>query len=113
MPPANGLELSPSLLSPSNVQDLHAEANVNVGDSGMPTFVNFFRSTAVDVLTSMGLTKGGRQMLSILGDRTEGISGVLKPVSGWLLATTRGWAQPNLDMKTSTLNPQPGTSTLY
>ena len=68
------------------MQDLHAEANVNVGNSGMPTFVNFFRSTAVDVLTAAGLTKGGRQMLSILGDRTEGISGVLKPVRNmWLL----------------------------
>ena len=59
---------------------------MNVGNSGMPTFVNFFRSTAVDVLTSMGLTKGGRQMLSILGDRTEGISGVLKPVRNGMSA---------------------------
>ena len=73
-------------LRPTNIQDLHAEANVNVGNSGMPTFVNFFRSTAVDVLTSMGLTKGGRQMLSILGDRTEGISGVLKPVRNGMSA---------------------------
>ena len=61
-------------------KDLRAEADVNVGDNGMPTFVNFFRGMVVDNLTSLGLTKGGRKRLSILGDQSSGINGVLKPV---------------------------------
>lgn len=58
-------------------QNLSADAFVNVGSAGMPTFINFFRTAIVDVLTSLRLTPGGRQPLNILG----GVSGVLKPVS--------------------------------
>lgn len=57
-------------------QGLTADADVNVGSAGMPSFFNFFRNAVVDVLTSLRLTPGGRQPLSILG----GIKGVLKPV---------------------------------
>ncbi|GAX74480.1 hypothetical protein CEUSTIGMA_g1929.t1 [Chlamydomonas eustigma] len=56
-------------------ENLFAEANVNVGSAGMPTFLNFFKSAIVDLLTSLNLTPGGRQPLSILG----GLNGVLKP----------------------------------
>lgn len=62
-------------------QNLIAEANVSVGNAGMPTFVNFFLGAAMDAISSTGLIKGGRQKLSILGDSKAGISGVLKPVS--------------------------------
>lgn len=61
-------------------QNLTADAFVNVGSAGMPTFFNFFRSSVVDWLTALRLTPGGRQPLSILG----GVSGVLKPVSAAL-----------------------------
>ena len=65
-------------------EGLTADANVNVGSAGMPTFLNFFRSSVVDLLSALHLTPGGRQPLSILG----GVKGVLKPVS----ARSRGEA---------------------
>ena len=57
-------------------QDLTANANVNVGAAGMPSFINFFRNTVIDMLSALNLTPGGRQPLNILG----GVKGVLKPV---------------------------------
>ena len=65
------------LTTPHPMQDLAASANVNVGNAGMPTFINFFRNYAVDALTALRLIPGARQHLSILG----GVKGVLKPVS--------------------------------
>jgi len=59
-------------------QDLTADANVNVGSAGMPSFINFFRNSVIDTLSALRLTPGGRQALSILG----GVKGVLKPVGG-------------------------------
>jgi ABC-type multidrug transport system ATPase subunit len=56
-------------------KNLSADAHVNVGSAGMPTFINFFRESIVDLLSAAHLTSGGKEPLSILNN----VSGVLKP----------------------------------
>ena len=55
--------------------NLCADAEVNVGSAGMPSFTNFFRESIVDLLSALRVTSDGKQPLSILNN----VSGVLKP----------------------------------